>query len=277
MLPVRRRGPRKRSRSWTIILVPPQPTGRTRTLRVHGRQVRTLAGVAVVAFVAYTGWTMMEAMQVSASAAQLAEVHELVLTLNDSLTSAQQRADSAFQLAAVTANVAKGPTLITRRPQPANAADLSTASAGVTLPVVGTITSKFSLSRWEPLLNLFRPHEGVDISAPRGTNIRAPADGRVTFVGHRLGYGLVVELDHGGGVTTLYAHCQKTMVQVGDYVAAGAAIAKVGSTGLSTAPHVHFEVMVNGRHVDPLRYLLQQRNDAPSPVPAYAAGDHDEQ
>jgi murein DD-endopeptidase MepM/ murein hydrolase activator NlpD len=269
--------PRKSRRNWTIIVVPPQPSGRTRTLQIHGRQVRNAAMMMGLAFFAYTGWSMTEAMQVSATAAQLAEVHGLVLTLNDSLQAAQQRADSALQLAAVTANVARGPTLITRRTRTANASDFSTASAGVTLPVIGTITSKFSQSRWEPILNLFRPHEGVDISAPRGTNIRAPADGRVTFVGHRIGYGLVVQLDHGGGVSTLYAHCQKILVQVGDYVATGATIAKVGSTGRSTAPHVHFEVLVNGRHVDPLRYLLQPRDSVPSPIPAFAAGDHDEQ
>lgn len=268
--------PRNSRRNWTIIVVPPQPSGRTRAFTIHGRQLRGVAVMLGVAFFAYTGWSMLEAMQVSATAAQLAEVHGLVLTLNDSLQAAQQRADSALELAAVTANVARGPTLITRHTRATDASDFNTASAGVTLPVIGTITSKFSSSRWEPILNLFRPHEGVDISAPRGTNIRAPADGRVTFVGHRIGYGLVVELDHGGGVSTLYAHCQKILVNVGDYVATGATIAKVGSTGLSTAPHVHFEVLVNGRHVDPLRYLLQPHDSTPVAVPAFAAGDHEE-
>lgn len=265
--------PEKPRRSWTIIIVPPQPSARTHTLHVHGRQVRRTVATVLVGLLAYVGWTMTEAMQVSASAAQLAEVHQLVLTLNDSLQSAQQRADSALQLAAVTANVARGITLVTRRSAASRSDDASPATA-LGLPVIGTITSRFSTSRLEPLLNIFRPHEGVDISAPRGTNIRAPADGRVTFVGHRIGYGLVVELDHGGGVSTLYAHCQKILVKVGDYVATGAAIAKVGSTGLSTAPHVHFEVEVNGRHVDPLRYLLEPREPAAAPA-AYAAGDHE--
>ena len=211
---------------------------------------------------------MTEALQVGATSAQLAEVHQLVLTLNDSLQSAQQRADSALQLAAVTANVAHGPTLIVRKPV---GAGNTSVSPGVILPVIGKITSGFAQSRWHPILNLFRPHEGVDISAPRGTNITAPADGRVTFVGRRLGDGLVVELDHGGGVVTLYAHCQRALVTKGDYVAAGAVIAKVGSSGLATGPHVHFEVMVNGRHVDPLRYFLEPRDSTPS----FAAGDHE--
>ena len=269
------RSPEQPRRSWTIIIVPPQPSARTRTFRVHGRRLRRAGAAIGLAFLGYTGWSMMEAMQVSATASQLAEVHQLVLTLNDSLTAAQQRADSAIRLAAVTANVAHGPTLITRKTGGTHAVDLSSADAGASLPVVGTITSRFSQSRWEPLLNLFRPHEGVDISAPQGTSIRAPADGRVTFVGRRIGYGLVVELDHGGGVTTLYAHCQRTLVQVGDYVAAGAVIAKVGSTGLATAPHVHFEVMVNGQHVDPLRYLLTPHDTLSPASAAYAAGDHE--
>ena len=268
--------PHKSRRNWTIIVVPPQPSGRTHTVHIHGRQVRGAAIALGLAFFSYTGWSMLEAMQVSATTTQLAEVHTLVLTLSDSLQAAQQRAESAMRLAAVTANVAQGPTLITRHPRASNASDLNTASAGILLPVIGTITSKFSQSRLEPLLNLFRPHEGVDISAPLGTSIRAPADGRVTFVGHKIGYGLVVELDHGGGVSTLYAHCEKLLVHVGDYVAKGATIAKVGSTGLSTAPHVHFEVLVNGRHVDPLRYLLQARDSTSSSTPVYAAGDHDE-
>jgi murein DD-endopeptidase MepM/ murein hydrolase activator NlpD len=264
-------------RSWTILIVPPEPTARTHTLRVHGRHIRRLAWVAATVFVAYTGWSMTQAIQVNASAAQLAEVHQLVLNLSDSLQTANQRADSALQLAAVTANVAHGPTLVTRKSTHVTNATLSALVPGVVLPVVGTITSRFSRSRWQPILNLFRPHEGLDISASLGTNIRAPADGRVTFVGRRLGYGLVVELDHGGGVQTLYAHCEKILVHDGDYVAKGAAIAKVGSTGLSTAPHVHFEVIVNGQHVDPLKYLLEPNDPGPAAAAStFAAGDHDE-
>ncbi|MDE3054104.1 MAG: M23 family metallopeptidase [Gemmatimonadota bacterium] len=264
-------------RHWTIVVVPPEPTGRTRTVRVHGHQVRAAAWLLAIGFVGYTGWSMAEALQVNASAAQLAEVHRLVLTLNDSLRLSNQRADSAFEIAAVTANVAHGPRLIARRAaRPSTEVGFAASAAGVLLPVAGTITSRFSQSRWEPLLHLFRPHEGLDISAPQGTSIRAPADGRVTFVGRRLGYGLVVELDHGGGVTTLYAHCQKTLVHKGDYVAKGAAIATVGSTGLSTAPHVHFEVIVNGRHVDPMQYLIAPGEPPDSgPGSSYAAGDHD--
>ncbi len=273
----------KTRRSWTIIIVPPQATDATRTFRVHGRHLRAAVAVGLVGLFAYTGWSMVESMQVTATAQQLAEVHNLVITLSDSLQATQFRADSAFRLAAVTAHVAHGPTLITRHTREARMVGLNAAAAGVRLPVPGgTITSLFSASRWEPILHLFRPHEGLDIAAPEGTPIRAPADGRVIFVGHILGYGLVVKLDHGGGVTTLYAHCQKILVKKGDYVATGAEIATVGSTGLSTAPHVHFEVIVNGQHVDPLKYLIEPREMIPPPPAAaaapitYAASDHEE-
>lgn len=240
---------------------------------MHIHQVRALVATAMLAFVGYTGWSMLEALQVNATAEQLAQVQRLALTLSDSLQASQSRADSAFELAAVTANVAHGPKLVTRlttRTPRTSTASVGEPAVGVILPVIGRITSKFAESRWHPILNLFRPHEGVDISAPRGTNIRAPADGRVTFVGHRLGDGLVVELDHGGGVNTLYAHCQRALVREGEYVAAGAVIATVGSSGLATGPHVHFEVTVNGRHVDPLKYLLEPRDT----TSAYSAGDH---
>jgi murein DD-endopeptidase MepM/ murein hydrolase activator NlpD len=270
-----RKLPRPR-RTWTILLVPPEPTGRTHTVRLHGGYVRGAVWASALMFVVYTGWSMTQAAQVNASAAQLAEVHQLVVTLSDSLQAANQRADSALRLATVTANVAHGITLITRTAWHSGASGNGAAAPGIVLPVSGTITSRFSQSRWEPILHLFRPHEGVDIAAPSGTSIRTPADGRVIFVGQRLGYGLVVELDHGGGVKTLYAHCQRSLVHEGDYVATGAVIATVGSTGLSTAPHVHFEVIVNGRHVDPLKYLLDPAEPEPAAAATtFVAADHE--
>jgi murein DD-endopeptidase MepM/ murein hydrolase activator NlpD len=140
----------------------------------------------------------------------------------------------------------------------------------VKLPVFGVITSRFSRSRWHPILHLFRPHKGVDVAAPYGSNITAPAAGRVTFVGRKLGDGLMVELDHGAGVQSIYAHCSAVKVRVGDFVSFGDVIAQVGSSGLSTAPHVHFEVRVRGEPVDPLKYLITARL-TPMQKPATAA------
>lgn len=124
------------------------------------------------------------------------------------------------------------------------------------MPTSGFLTSKFSFIRYHPILHENRPHEGIDITAASGTQIIAPAAGRVVKVGWENGYGLMVVLDHGYGLETKYAHMSKTGVSVGQSVKRGDRLGWVGSTGLSTGPHLHYEVLVNGRPVDPLRYVL---------------------
>lgn len=123
-------------------------------------------------------------------------------------------------------------------------------------PVVGYVSSAFSRRRWHPILDRPRPHEGIDIVAPKGAPIHATARGRVTFVGRNGDYGLMVELDHGRGYVTRYAHASRTLVKRGQVVERGQTIAEVGDTGLAVAPHVHYEVLVNGRPVDPRNYIL---------------------
>jgi len=122
--------------------------------------------------------------------------------------------------------------------------------------VIGRISSRFARSRFHPLLHIFRPHLGVDLTAPAGTNITAPAPGRVSFVGRKFGEGLTVDLDHGNGIVSRYGHCRKILVKEGEMVTQGTVIATVGSSGLSTGPHVHFEVRLNGKPVDPLSFIL---------------------
>lgn len=114
-------------------------------------------------------------------------------------------------------------------------------------PVTGTVTSLFGGRR---------RHSGLDIAAPRNTPVLAAADGEVTYSGNGLrGYGNLVVIDHGQGVVTLYAHNRRNLVRRGDRVRRGERIARVGSTGHSTGPHVHFEVQIDGRRVDPRKYL----------------------
>ena len=126
-------------------------------------------------------------------------------------------------------------------------------------PTAGWLSSSFSRSRWHPLLNKRRPHEGIDISAPRGTPVVTTADGRVTFAGWRPGYGWTVEVEHGNGIKTRYAHNQKTLrVKVGDEVRRGDTVALVGSSGLAAGPHVHYEVLIDGQAVDPADYRLSE-------------------
>ena len=128
------------------------------------------------------------------------------------------------------------------------------------MPVAGVISSGFSASRFHPLLAIFRAHKGVDVSAPAGTPIVAPAAGSVSYVGWRFGYGLTVEVEHSGGVMTRYAHCRMSRVHVGDHVSPGQVIATVGSSGLATGPHVHFEVIARGNSVDPIKFLALSRD-----------------
>jgi murein DD-endopeptidase MepM/ murein hydrolase activator NlpD len=122
-------------------------------------------------------------------------------------------------------------------------------------PVPGArITSNFG-SRYHPIFHEWRTHTGVDFGAGSGTPIRAAADGEVAFAGARGGYGNATILDHGGSLATLYAHQSAILVRPGQAVRRGQVIGRVGSTGYSTGPHLHFEVRVAGTPVDPRRYL----------------------
>jgi murein DD-endopeptidase MepM/ murein hydrolase activator NlpD len=128
------------------------------------------------------------------------------------------------------------------------------------MPTAGWLSSQFTSSRFHPILHENRPHEGIDVHAPTGTPIVAPAAGRVVYAGNDKGYGLVVEIDHGNGIRTRFAHCSRLAVRAGQQVTRNQLIAAVGSTGLSTAPHLHYEIHVNGKPVDPITYVLP---DAP--------------
>jgi murein DD-endopeptidase MepM/ murein hydrolase activator NlpD len=127
------------------------------------------------------------------------------------------------------------------------------------MPTQGWLTSAFSSMREHPILHIARPHEGIDVTAPMGSPIEAPAAGVVTDAGWESGYGNTVTIDHGYGITTKFAHASKLLVKTGQRVQRGQRIALVGNTGLATGPHLHYEVHVNGRPVDPLKYVLPDR------------------
>ncbi len=124
------------------------------------------------------------------------------------------------------------------------------------MPTAGWLSSHFSRSRFHPILHMTRPHEGIDVSAPMGAPIVAPAAGVVVRVGREAGYGLVLEIDHGNGIETKYAHCSRVMVRRGQRVKRGQEVAAVGNSGLSTGPHLHYEIHINGKVVDPLTYVM---------------------
>jgi len=117
------------------------------------------------------------------------------------------------------------------------------------------VTSEFGW-RTDPFTGEGRGHGGIDLGAPTGTPIRAALDGTVYFVRYSSeGYGYHLGIDHGGGFVTIYAHCSEIMVTEGQEVEAGDIIAKVGSTGRSTGPHLHFEIRINGEKQNPRSYL----------------------
>jgi murein DD-endopeptidase MepM/ murein hydrolase activator NlpD len=118
----------------------------------------------------------------------------------------------------------------------------------------GYIGSGFG-ERADPINGSVEHHLGLDFDAPPGTEIHAVADGVVTWNGDKAGYGNVIEIDHGNGYMTRYAHNQKNLARVGERVHAGDVIARVGTTGRVTGPHCHFEVWLNGKAVNPLTYV----------------------
>jgi murein DD-endopeptidase MepM/ murein hydrolase activator NlpD len=119
------------------------------------------------------------------------------------------------------------------------------------LPVHGRLTSGFG-ERFHPILGYARFHKGADLAAPAGTPIVAAADGKVVGAGWRGGYGQLVQIAHAGGLETNYGHMSRIAAHVGELVRKGQVIGYVGSTGLSTGPHVHFEVTRNGRPIYPM-------------------------
>lgn len=123
-------------------------------------------------------------------------------------------------------------------------------------PCVGTLAMHGFGMRYHPILNIRRMHEGVDIICNTGTQVHAPGDGVVSFVGVKGGLGLTVEIDHGFGYKTIYGHLSRTMVKQGKFVSRGNIIAKSGNSGLSSGPHLHYEVLHNGLNKNPLEFFF---------------------
>lgn len=216
----------------------------TRQLRVSARTVVGIGTFALTLVAGAATWTGETSSIADATAARLAESQRTVISL----------LDSVHVLGTLAANV--------------RAARLPPRD--MIMPVAGVISSGFSASRFHPLLAIFRPHTGVDVSAPAGTIIVAPAAGRVSYVGWKFAYGLTIEIEHSGDVVTRYAHCRTARVHAGDRVVTGQAIGTVGSSGLATGPHVHFEVIARGNAVDPIKFLALS-HDSVAVEKAYSA------
>ena len=122
----------------------------------------------------------------------------------------------------------------------------------------GWISSYFG-RRADPFTGYSAVHKGLDFAGPEGTKVSTVAAGLVTFAGERSGFGQMVEINHGNGLATRYCHNEKVLVKQGDMVRKGQEVALMGSTGRSTGPHLHFEVLKNGAQVDPLRFIGEDR------------------
>jgi murein DD-endopeptidase MepM/ murein hydrolase activator NlpD len=123
------------------------------------------------------------------------------------------------------------------------------------IPTKGWITSYYG-PRKSPTSNRIKMHEGLDVGAKSGTPILAPADGIITYSGVKPGFGNFVQIDHGYGVETIFAHARRLIVKKGQKIKRGELLAMIGSTGYSTGPHLHYEVRINGTPVDPLYFIL---------------------
>lgn len=162
-------------------------------------------------------------------------------------------ADWEGELTALEREQASIRQVIAERAAPAQSS-VKPAAGRLVRPVPGAISSGFG-PRIHPIYGTRKMHQGVDMNGSLGDPIRAANGGTVILAGAKGGYGTTVMIDHGGGMVTLYAHQSKLAVSTGDRVSAGEVIGYVGSTGLSTAPHLHFEVRINGTPVDPVKYL----------------------
>ena len=130
----------------------------------------------------------------------------------------------------------------------------------IVMPTDGKITSQFGY-RYHPITGKFGIHNGTDIAAPEGTPIYAAFNGRVEEIGYNSVRGNYILLSHGGDTQTLYLHCSEIVAPEGAVVRQGEIIAKVGNTGYSTGPHLHFEVRINGVRVDPERLLYPENGN----------------
>jgi murein DD-endopeptidase MepM/ murein hydrolase activator NlpD len=272
-------------RSWTLVVVP-HGSDASRTFDVSERALRRVAwataGVLAVCLLAIVAGAIRFsgspsfAMFVAPADRRAADMRTRMAELRDTIAVIDKRDEQIRLLAGLPSPdsgaqpTAQLPLDIDRLIERANTLSASFAAVSTTLsknterlsatpsimPTTGWLSSQFSKARFHPILHLARPHEGIDLAAPYGAPVVAPAAGRVERISRQSGYGLVLEIDHGNGIETKYAHLSKVVVRDGQHVTRGDPIAAVGNSGLSTGPHLHYEVHVNGKVVDPLTFVL---------------------
>lgn len=272
-------------RSWSVVVVP-NGSAAPRTFEITERAIKraawALGGLTLACVIAITVAAIrLSSMPIFAGLMtpadrQLGDLRTRMAELRDTIVIIDKRNDEIRLLAGLpdsntaTTAVAQLPLDVDTLIEHANALSASFAAVSTTLskdnarmsatpsimPTRGWLSSQFSLARFHPILHRTRPHEGIDVAAPYGAPVVAPAAGTVVRISHQTGYGLVLDIDHGNGIATKYAHLSRVVVREGQRVIRGQPIAAVGNSGLSTGPHLHYEVHVNGKVVDPLTYVL---------------------
>lgn len=230
--------------AWTLIIVPPNGKSSTKRVGFKMRWFR-LAGMLLLTIATLSWiWLTVEDRLRDSIVERLVAEQQTTLALRDTLQSMRN--------ASLAERIRNSPP------------------ADMLMPVHAEVTSSFSRSRFHPILQIFRAHKGIDLGAPMGTRIQSPAPGRVIAAGYRIGYGLVIEVSHTGGVVTRYAHCKTALVKAGDHVEKGQAIGLVGQSGLATAPHLHFEILLKGTQVDPVKFIAASHEmpGLSAPIPA---------
>lgn len=251
------------ARPWRVLFVPPTPGARTRTFNLSNFQRKALIGAAIALVMisvsavtaAVVGFTSPDMFTPSA---ELASIRGRLAEVEDSLAAARVALRDADMLASANRLAAEPPSPARRRMLFGGSSVGSATSRSDGLPVLGTISSEFSNARRHPLLKIVRPHRGLDITAPRGTRVSAPAEGVVTFSGWKLAMGLTVEVQHADGVLTRYGHLRLAAAKKGEHVRKGSLLGTVGSSGMTTGPHLHYEILRFGRPVDPMRFHFPQ-------------------
>jgi murein DD-endopeptidase MepM/ murein hydrolase activator NlpD len=271
-------------RSWSVVVVP-NGSAAPRTFEITERAIKRVAwalgGLTVVCAIALavaairlSGMPVFGALMTPADR-QLSDLRIRMAELRDTIAIIDKRNDDIRLLAGLpdsdtATTVAQLPLDVDTLIEHANALSASFAAVSTTLskdntrmsetpsimPTRGWLSSQFSLARFHPILHRTRPHEGIDVAAPYGAPVVAPAAGTVVRISRQSGYGLVLDIDHGNGIATKYAHLSRVVVREGQHVVRGEPIAAVGNSGLSTGPHLHYEVHVNGKVVDPLTFVL---------------------
>src|SRR6266480_1121018 len=263
---------KKAERRWTVMVVP-HGSGSSRAVEVSQTFVKALVGIgSVVAltFLVLGVAAISRGVNITHSRAlenenrlladEIQRMRERMTVVRDSLKALGPGGQQALAARLDVDALARRANILVRSLNEAydslskNRA-LMAATPSI-MPTKGWLTSAFMRERIHPILHLARPHEGIDVTAPMGAEIEAPAAGIVTEVRWEEGYGNIVTMDHGFGLVTRFAHCSKILVVRGQRVKRGQVIAKVGSTGLSTGPHLHYEVWVNHKPVDPMKYVM---------------------